>query len=248
MNADDRGHAIGHGEPFTMEQNDEVYKRLVKGDKKARDEMIEGNVALVVYRVEAYLRSAPQMTYYRDDMISAGLLGLCGAVDRMRKKGPVKNPKPTGCIAKAIDRHVSHAVDESNTIVVPNRVQQLARAEGEPITPPRIVPDKALIGLSESSSRDRKETLELTEDVLACCRNDVERRVVSMRVDGHTDAEIEKALNLTHVSRLRREIFKRFNERCPEYRETKRAAAKRLAKEAERAAKKAAKKVGVKDD
>ena len=130
MNADKGSRAADCGGPFTMAQNDEAYKRLVTGDKKARDEMIEGNVALVVYRVGAYLRSAPQMAYYRDDMISAGLLGLCGAVDRMQKKGPVKNPKPTGCITRAIDRHISHAVDEANTIVVPYRTQATCQGRG----------------------------------------------------------------------------------------------------------------------
>ena len=71
----------GRNEPFTTEQNDEVYRRLVSGDKKARDEMIEGNMALVVHRADEYLRKAPQMAYYRDDMMSAGFVGLCEAVD-----------------------------------------------------------------------------------------------------------------------------------------------------------------------
>ena len=63
---------------------------------------------------------------------------------------------------------------------------------------------------------------------------------------GRTDCEARESVSW--LSSLTKGHFKRFNERCPEYRETKRAAAKRLAQEAERAAKKAAKKVGVKDD
>ena len=105
--------------PFTTEQNDEVYKRLVSGDEKARDEMIEGNMALVVYRVDAYLRSAPQMAYYRDDMISAGWLDCVRLWTACRRRGRSRIQEPTGWITKGIDCHIITLVDEANTIVVP---------------------------------------------------------------------------------------------------------------------------------
>ena len=95
-----------------------LYQRLVSGDTKARDEMIEGNMALVVYRVDTYLRNAPQMAYYRDDMIAEGLVGLCKAVDAMQKKGPVKDPRPTGYITRSVDQHIARLADEANVVVV----------------------------------------------------------------------------------------------------------------------------------
>jgi RNA polymerase sigma factor (sigma-70 family) len=209
----------GRNEPFTTEQNDEVYRRLVSGDKKARDEMIEGNMALVVHRADEYLRKAPQMAYYRDDMMSAGFVGLCEAVDRMRKVGLVKNPRPTGCISHAIDRAINHLVDRANTIVVPDRVQRRARAEGEPIRPPRIVSEKALFDVHDSAYQNQDALKEVYEEALACCNNKREKRIVSMRAAGHTDAEIAPIVNLSRrrVSVLREAIFKRFYERCPEY-------------------------------
>lgn len=209
----------GRNEPFSTEQNDEVYERLVSGDEKARDEMIEGNMALAVYRTDAYLRSAPQMAYYRDDMISAGLIGLCEAVDRMRKAGRIRNPRPTGCITRAIDCQIIKVVDKANIIVVPDRVQSRARTEGEPIKPPRIVSDRALLGLHDLAFRDRDAVKELYEETLACCSNEREKQIVSMRAAGHTDAEIASAVKLSRrrVSSLREAIFNRFNERCPEY-------------------------------
>jgi DNA-directed RNA polymerase specialized sigma subunit len=242
MNLKELSSAVGRAEPFTTEQNDAVYQRLMAGDKSARDEMIEGNVALVVYRVDAYLRMAPQMSYYRDDMIASGLLGLCDAVDGMSKKGVIR--KPTGYISIAIDRYVSHAADEANAIVVPFQAQAAARQEGTPMCLPRTVSDSALTNYNDLSTIECEEVLALTEEVLACCQDDVERRIVSMRVDGYTDEEIGQALAIQrrHVSRMREGIFKRFNERCPEYKETERAKTKRLAKEAAAAAKKAARK------
>lgn len=246
MNLKEHSGAIGRSEPFTIEQNDVLYKRLVSGDKAARDEMIEGNVALAVYRVDAYLRSAPQMAYYRDDMIAVGLLGLCETVDSMSRKGSIS--KPTACISEAIDRQISNAVDKANTIVVPDRTQRQARANGSPISPPKVGPDTALINYNDLSGIESEDVLALTEEVLVCCRDDVERKIVLMRLDGHTDEEIgcELSFPRRHVSRLREAIFKRFNERCPEYKETERMKAKRLAKEAAANEKKAAKKAAKK--
>ena len=80
-------------EPFATKENDAAYQRLVSGDESARNELIEGNMALVIHRVDAYLHRAPQMAYYRDDMISAGIVGLCEVVDRMQKEGACHQSK-----------------------------------------------------------------------------------------------------------------------------------------------------------
>jgi DNA-directed RNA polymerase specialized sigma subunit len=237
------GTNTGRSEPFTTEHNDECYKRLISGDANARNEMIEGNIALAVYRTDAYLRTSPQMAYYRDDMISAGLVGLCEAIDTMQKKGAIRNPKPTGYIARTIDQHIVRLADEANTIVVSYKAQERARAEGKPILPPRLVSDKVLLGVDDSVFRDRNATKELQDEILACCHNAIERQIVMMRSEGYTDAQIGDVLNLsdTTISSRRKAIHSRLLERCPEFRETKRALAKKAAKKAAREAKKKAK-------
>ncbi len=218
MNLMDQSRAAGLGEPLSMENNDALYLRLIAGDEKAGDEMIEGNLALVVYRVDAYLRAAPQMAYYRDDLISAGLHGLCQVVERMKKKTPGANPKPTGWITKAIDLGISNHADEANTITVPRRTQTRARKAGTPIRPPRTVSDKALVSQIDSSFHEEIAATELQEEILACCQTEPERRIVTMRVEGYTDAEIGKALNCSAhcISSKRAKIQARFIERCPE--------------------------------
>jgi len=232
-----------HSEPFSKEQNDEVYNRLVAGGEKARVEMIEGNMALVVFRVDAYLRSAPQMAYYRDDMISEGFVGLCEAVDRMLRVGRIKNPRPTGCITRAIDRSINHLVDRANTIVVPDRVQRRARAKGKPMQPPRTVAETALNGAPDATFCDHDAAKELHEEILASCCNDIEKQIVRMRSEGHTNASIGLALGLsdTTISSRRKAIYRRLLKRCPEYRETQRALAKKAARKAAREARKKAK-------
>src|SRR4030042_1194127 len=99
----EQSRAAGYSDPFSREKNNEVYERLVGGNEATRDEMIQGNMALVIVRVDAFLRECPHMRYLRDDLISAGLVGLCEAVDMMQKGKRVENPNPTGYIYTAID-------------------------------------------------------------------------------------------------------------------------------------------------
>ncbi len=232
MNLMDQSQAVGLGEPLTTEQNDALYQRLVSGDMKARDEMIEGNLALVVYRVDAYIRCAPQMAYYRDDLISGGLEGLCKAVDAMSQGKHLESPRPTGRITKAIDRHISNLADEANVVCVPRRTQTRARAKGKPIDPPRVVSDKILQSKEDQKYFEEKAAIELQEEILACCQTDVERQIILMRIEGYNDTEIGEKINRSqqYISSVRARLFSRFSERCPEYKETERMKAKRASK------------------
>lgn len=64
-------------EPFTREEEREVLERLAKGDKKARDELIEHNLRLVVYIAKKFDGSVPDT----QDLISIGAMGLIKAVN-----------------------------------------------------------------------------------------------------------------------------------------------------------------------
>jgi DNA-directed RNA polymerase specialized sigma subunit len=236
MNLMEHSVAVGRTEPFTVEQNDEVYNRLVSGDTAARNEMIEGNVALAVFRTDTYLRSNSQMAFYRDDMIGAALVGLCEAVDSMQKRGRIRSPKPTGYITKTIDQHIQVVVDESNTIVVPSKAQQRARAKGTPIQPPRVVSEKAAASVGDPSQRDKIAGDDLHEEILTCCLDDVDRQIVTMRKENLTDIHIGGVLGISQpkVLRRRKAIEERLLSRCPQYKETQRALAKKAAKIAAR--------------
>ncbi len=217
----EQSRAAGYSEPFSREKNNQVYDRLVNGDESARDEMIQGNMALVVVRVEAYLRQSPQYAFLRDDLISAGLVGLCEAVDAMQKRGRVKSANPTGYIYTAIDNHLTETVDEESTIVVPHRTQKRAREEDNPIVCPRAVGAKATEScFSRLSTADVSAGHELKDEIMACCRDDVDVKIVEMRIAGHTDSEIAEAVGLSGhqtISRRRKKIFARLKERCLEY-------------------------------
>jgi len=206
---------------LTVTDNDALYRQLVSGDKLARNKMIEGNTGLVVFRVDTYLRTSPQMTYYREDMISEGLLGLCKAVDDMRSRGLVRHPKPTGYMTKIIDQHIARAVDERDTIVVPHATQKLARAKDVPIDVPKVVSDRALLGRPASTPFSTGAVMEVQEELLASCKDDLDKKIISMRSDGYTHEEIAKACSMSTsgITYRIKALGKRLVERCPEYRQ-----------------------------
>ena len=217
----DNTQQIGHAEPLTMKDNDVLYARVVAGDLNARNQMIEGNTALAIFRVETYLRTSPQMQYYRDDMISAALLGVCKAVDDMQARGAVKHPKPTGYITKVVDHHIAKVVDERDTIVIPHTTQKRARGGGKPIEAPKVVSEKALSGRTAPIPFSTGALLEVQEELLASCRDELDQRIISMRSDGYTHEEIAKECSMSTsgiTCRIKR-IGKRLVERCPEYRQ-----------------------------
>lgn len=214
--------AAGYGEPFSRERNNEIYERLVQGDEAARDEMIQGNMALVIVRVEAYMRECPQFAFLRDDLISVGLVGLCEAVEAMHKRGRVKNPNPTGYIYTAIDNHLIELTDEESTIVVPHIAQKRARQEEKPIERPRSVGTKATEScFARLSAADVTAGHDLEDEIRACCHDDVDLKIVEMRKAGCTDAKIAELLGMKNgqgaISRRRKKMFERLKERCPEY-------------------------------
>lgn len=218
----EQSRAAGYSEPLSREKNNALYERLVQGDQAARDEMIQGNMALVIVRVEAFLRECPHFTFFRDDLVSAGLVGLCEAVDMMQKKGRVKKPNPTGYIYTAIDNHLAKVADEESTIVVPHETQKLARQQGKPITPPRAVGLKATEScFSRLSTVDIAAGHELEDEIRACCRDEIDVKIVEMKSAGHTDSEIAKAVGMSShstITKRRKKLFERLKDRRPECR------------------------------
>ena len=77
---------------FTVEKNNELFPAVAAGDAAARDAMIEDNMALVVVKADALIRQMPSVAYLRDDLVSAGYVGLVKAVNKVAA-GKVKTPK-----------------------------------------------------------------------------------------------------------------------------------------------------------
>lgn len=85
--------------PFTKEEEQEALSRLAKGDPKARDELIEHNLRLVVYIAKKFDGSVPDT----QDLVSIGAMGLIKAV---KSYNPEKNIKLATFASRCIENEI----------------------------------------------------------------------------------------------------------------------------------------------
>lgn len=212
----------GYSQPFTREKNNELYPHVVAGDLQARNDMIQGNMALVTVKVDAYLRTHPNMGFYRDDMTGAGLLALAEAVDSFMGN-PSDDPNPTGYIYYTINRAIAEIADEEAAVSIPSRRQRELRAADIEFKLPRQLSESATthVFAELEYSNGESQVDELQEFIESLCETDEDLTIVRMRARGSTNAEIAATIGLVEgsVQRRRERIYEKFLEHAPEWRE-----------------------------
>lgn len=197
----------------SRKDNEELYKRVVKGDKQAREEMINRNVALVVFKVDRYLDEFPMFEYLRDELLSEGFVGLCRAANRMAEGGEVTGvTNPTGLLNTWILHSIGEVIDgESSNGLSPRSVRRL-RKKGVHVAE-SIEDDVALE--SKSNEHDPAALVDLRDTLTACCETEYDHAIIDLRERGFSDREIGIELDLptTTAYMMRRELYDRFLER-----------------------------------
>lgn len=169
--------------------NQALLPLVEAGDHHARQQMVGGNLPLVISIVEGMIGCAPQLAYLRDDMTSAGYTGLTKAVNRIKRLGD--RAKVTSYLSVAIRRDIKRLLASETTIYVPPRSQQAARAQGDPIEPPCVVnclPERPRLSNDACGETDARDLLD------SCCACEEERTLLAMREAKHTYAEIARAI------------------------------------------------------
>ena len=62
---------------LTNEEKDELFQRIIKGDKEAREQYIKGNLRLVLSVIQRFHNSNENV----DDLFQVGCIGLMKAID-----------------------------------------------------------------------------------------------------------------------------------------------------------------------
>lgn len=200
-------HRATNSQTWTAEKNSELYAIVAAGDKTARETMINGNMPLVLSKVEAFIRCFPHVSHLRDDLVSAGFIGLLKAVNQMAEGCKIKQPEnwnPTDCIGAWINRELGRLVESESPIRVPHTSKKRAEMEGNEVIPPtvcNVVPEQF-----ENASYEAE--LEIRDLINTCCFTEAEKTYFAMREQGHTLTEIADALGVqTHsVTNLRRKL------------------------------------------
>jgi hypothetical protein len=194
------------------DKNDELYILLVTGDDAARRQMIEGNMGLVLNKVDHFLKSFPAADFLRDDLIAEGLLALAESVAKMAQQGYVDNPNPVNYICNNVQFAIGALVDEELQLQAPSRTQRHARNRGKDIKAPvQVTVEPSHI----DAPQDPTSMSDLADLIDACCESQTERDIVRLRQESYTDQEISKQLGVPHSTTyvLRRGIYARFLEK-----------------------------------
>lgn len=195
--------------PSTKDGNCILYAAVAAGDPAAREEMISRNLPLVAKKVRDYLGRFPHFKPLRDDLASAGFLALTKAVDAICRGALIDSPHPTSYLSTSIQRAIEEAADSEVDPLVPSRTRRHARRTGVPVW-------------TLTRSPHRAEELRLTVDPFRlcglrdliddCCESDRDRKLVRMREEGYTYAEIADVLqqSASTIHDADRRIYRRF--------------------------------------
>jgi hypothetical protein len=176
------------GKPFCKGDNKRLYPLVAAGDTDARRQMIEGNMSLVVTKVDAFLAEWPVFAHLRDDLMSAGFMGLAKAVNKMAAGRRVRNP--TSYLGSAIKREFDYLLESEAPIRVPHSSRFDALKNDEELAAPNVentLPESqgAQSSIGEVDVRDLFDS---------CCTCQEERTILGMCAAKHTHAEIAKAI------------------------------------------------------
>jgi DNA-directed RNA polymerase specialized sigma24 family protein len=174
-----------------IKRNNELYPAVVAGDAAAREAMILNNLGLVAIKAHVLICQIPGVAYLRDDLVSAGNVGLVRAVQKINPKvcmGAVNH-----WLGRFINREMRKLLPAEHTIRVPRQTSDLARHNGRPIPAP-VVSN----ALSETlHAHSDLSVVDLRDVMSACCRSDAERQCLRLREEGYRFKEISRLLGVS---------------------------------------------------
>jgi len=186
---------------LTSQENASLLTQTMSGDTVARDTMITGNMALVLFKVDAFIDGRPALEYLRDDLTSVGFVGLVRAINAVADGARVENLY--NYVLTAIAHELQGLVDLEHSIPVPRSTRRAARARGIILSPPVCVNTLSAQLLSVADS-----DYEMRDLLDAGCESHEDREVIRMREEGYTYSDIAAQIQVSRptVHRMLRRL------------------------------------------
>ena len=182
----------------SVKRNNELFPAVVAGDLLARQTLIEENMALVVVKADSLIKRLPLLHYLRDDLISAGYVGLVSGVNEIAQ-GRLKDGRT---VTKYLGESALHAMllllPHEKTIYVSWYSSYVARNPASVPWDPRPIDPPAVANIIPESIEAPQSyaVVELRDTLAACCKSDLDRDLLRLREEGYTLIEIAAQLHV----------------------------------------------------
>ena len=201
--------------PLPPKEEEELFKKMKDGDKKAREKLIEHNLRLVAHIVKKYYTANQS----QEDLISIGPIGLIKAIDSFKPENGARFATYAGkCLQNEILMYFRSQKKTSFEVSLNETID--TDKEGNPLTYSDIISvDDTIaedIDIALRSSAAKKIVLERLDDRA--------RRVICLRYglfgnDALTQREVAEKLGISrsYVSRIEKAALLEIAEHISDY-------------------------------
>lgn len=191
--------------PLSAKKERELLEKMAKGDKDARNTLIEHNLRLVSHIVKKYYSEYDE----QEDLISLGTVGLIKGIDSFdMQKGARLVTYAARCIENEILMYFRAKKKDSNVVSVNEPID--SDSEGNPLTLYDIIYTEDTI----SDDIDLKNKIRRLYELVDSMENEREKEIIVMRYGlyntrAYTQREIAKKLDISrsYVSRIEKRVI-----------------------------------------
>ena len=174
-----------------------LLKRVREGDSEAVEKMILGHVRLAFSIVNRYVNSFP---YFVDDLKSAAMMGIVIAVNKIAENSMAAHDNVTGYIVINVNYAIRREIQNSFVIRTPRGKKVVSMT------------DLTQCNLVKRHSQPSSQLYEIWDAVDSLTEDQLEKQILELRSEGHTDNKVADFLGLSRssVTRIRKNLFEKY--------------------------------------
>ena len=186
-----------------MNSSSEVDDRLRKGDKSAINEAI-ANYTSLAYKIASKYIAWNDRRVVGDEYESVAMFALVRAVNWVCE-GRVKHDNVVGYIIQTIRSHILAAIAKDNAFNN-NRLEKKYKG--------KIIGYDSWENSDDCAPGRNDIPFDVIDLLKEITKDDFDKQVITLRMEGYSDAEIAKKLDcrLLKVFRQRKELYRRYKE------------------------------------